>query len=356
MTALTLEAAYRALKRGEVAGVYYLTGEVDVLKEELAASIIEAAVDISARDFNLDIRSAGDLEGESLHALIETPPMLAERRAVVVKSLEQWRANASIWQVLGRYLERPSPTTVLILIHGAGEKPNPSVSSKASHVDVSALSPELVRRWVNARAGKAGVTLEPDAVEHLVTAVGSDLASLAMELDKLAAATTPGQPVTLAQVGEFVGVRRGETLVDWIDAVLGRNTESAVALLDVVLPQPGVNGVRMATALGTALLGTRYAKALADAGTNPREISNQIFGFLRSARPQGVGLWSDEAKRWSRAAASWSAAELEEGLGIAYEADRALKTSTLSDERGVLAAALLRLGRKSGTRRPGVAA
>src|SRR3954462_13468974 len=142
MAALTLEAVYRALKRGDVAAVYYLTGEADVLKEELATAIVHAAVDEAGRDFNVDFRSAGDLDGESLLALVDTLPMLAERRAVVVRSLEQWRANASVWQVLLRYLARPSPSTVLVLIHGAGEKPNPDVVSHASHLEVNALTPE----------------------------------------------------------------------------------------------------------------------------------------------------------------------------------------------------------------------
>src|SRR5262245_55834782 len=175
MTALTLEAAYRALKRGEVASVYYLTGDVDVLKDELTSSIVSAAVDPAARDFNLDVRSAGDVDGEALHALVETPPMLADRRAVVLKNLEQWRANASVWQVLNRYLDRPSPSTVLVLVHGAGEKPNPAVADKARHVEISGLSPELLRRWLTARAQKAGIELAPDAAEHLVGAVGNDL-------------------------------------------------------------------------------------------------------------------------------------------------------------------------------------
>src|SRR5256885_12964307 len=96
MPSLTLEAAYRTLKRGEPAPVYYLTGDADVLKDELAAAIVRAAVDEASRDFNVDIRSAGDLDGESLHALVETPPMLAQRPAVGLKNLDHWRANARV--------------------------------------------------------------------------------------------------------------------------------------------------------------------------------------------------------------------------------------------------------------------
>ena len=302
MPPLTLEAAYRTLKRGEPAPVYYLTGEADVLKDELAAAIVSAAVDDASRDFNVDIRSAGDLDGESLHALIETPPMLAQRRAVVLKNLELWRANAGVWQVLFRYQERPSPTTVLVLLHGSGEKPLPRITEIAAHVSVDALTPDLLKRWLMARAQKAGVELLADAADHLIGAVGGDLGSLSMEIEKIAAATPAGTAVTVERVSELAGVRRGETLTDWIEMVLQRETVSAVGLLEVILPLPGINGVRMVTALGTAFLGTRAARALLDRGAAGRAINDQLFRFLRETRPQGVGLWSDETKRWTRAA------------------------------------------------------
>src|SRR3972149_325165 len=134
MPALPREAVYRTLKRGEPASVYYLTGDADVLKEELVKEIIRVAVGDAGRDFNLDVRSAGEVDGEAVHALVETPPMLAERRAVGVKNVEQWRANAAVWQVLFRYLERPSPSTVLVLTQGSGEKTQARIASLAAHV------------------------------------------------------------------------------------------------------------------------------------------------------------------------------------------------------------------------------
>src|SRR5260370_24442051 len=120
MPSLSHEAAYRTLKRADVAPVYYLTGQADILKQELTLAITSTAVEAGARDFNLDVRSAGDLDGEAFHALVETPPMLAARRAVVVRNLEQWRPNARVWRLLYHNLHHPSPSTVLCLVHRSG--------------------------------------------------------------------------------------------------------------------------------------------------------------------------------------------------------------------------------------------
>jgi DNA polymerase III subunit delta len=355
MTALTLEAVYRALKRGEPSPVYYLTGEADVLKDELVTTIVRTAVDESSRDFNVDVRSAGDLDGEALHSLVETPPMLAARRAVVVRNLEQWRANASVWKVLLRYLEAPSPTTVLILLHGPGEKINPDVAARAEHVEVDTLAPAQLLRWLKSRAEKAGILLEPDAAEHLITAVGSDIGCLSMEIDKLAAAAPAGAPVTVDLVSQLVGIRRGETLPDWVHTVLQRQQAKAVSLLEIVLPQAGISGVKMVTALGTALIGTRLARAMADTGMAPQKIAGELFQLMRRRVFQVNGSWDKESKSWAAAAGRWTAPELDQALAEVLETDRALKNSTLSDEREALAGLMLTLG-KAPERQPGAAA
>src|SRR3989304_3159231 len=79
----TFEFVHRSVKRGEIAPIYYLTGDADVLKDDLVAMIVDAALESTARDFNLDVRAAGDLDAAALHTLVGTFPVLAERRGVV---------------------------------------------------------------------------------------------------------------------------------------------------------------------------------------------------------------------------------------------------------------------------------
>jgi hypothetical protein len=101
MPAASFASVRSSLERGKLVPVYYLTGDEEVLKDELVDAIVDSAVDPSNRDFNLDVRSAADLDGESFHALVETPPLLAERRAAVVRNLEQWRKNSATVDIDG---------------------------------------------------------------------------------------------------------------------------------------------------------------------------------------------------------------------------------------------------------------
>ncbi len=341
MAAQSFEAAYRSVKRGELKPVYYLTGDEEPLKQDLITAILDQALTQDVRDFNLDVRQAGDLDGESLHALVETPPMLAERRVVVVRGLEQWRRNAKVWDTLFAYLDRPSPTTVLVLVHGAGEKPDARVVRTAVHVTAGPLTGEKVRSWLIKRARTRNLAIDDDAADHLIAVAGGDLAILSLELDKLGAAAAADQPIRVDDVVAMVGVRRGETLHDWIDAVLARDLARAADLLEPVLAQGGVNGVRMIMTLGTALLGVRLARAFMDDGTPRSRVTQMLAGSIKRVRPANLRDWGSEPKRWAEAAAGWTAADLDRALAAALDADRQLKSTTASDERGILLSMLL---------------
>jgi DNA polymerase-3 subunit delta len=343
MPPVTLERAYGALNTGEIAAAYCLSGSADVLKNELAEAIAGAVLDPTTRDFNFDVRAAPELDAETLHALVETPPMLAERRVVIIRGIEQWRKNAKIWDVLHAYLDHPAESTVLILVHGGEGTPDERVARRTTHVEVGPLKPAQAGRWLQRQAGRLGLTLEPDAVEHLLACVGGDLGILQQELAKLAAAQPAGAAVTVADVGTLVGVHRGETVVDWVQAVLTRDVPRALDLLDVVLRQGSVTGVQLVMALGTGLVGVRLARALADAGTPWGRLRGAVFERIKAARPPGLRRWSDEAAFWVDAARLWTADDLDRAIAAAAAADRGLKSTTISDERGLLVTMLLTL-------------
>ena len=334
MAPLTLDALLRGLKKGAPDPVYLLHGDEDVLKDEAVRALLAAAVDPAARDFNVDSRFAADLDAEAFNALVNTPPMLAERRAVVLRGVDQLgKRKSKLRDELVRYLGSPNPTTVLVLVASAGEDPDPEVARRATSVALGALEPERVPRWITHHATKLALTLEPDAVDLLIGAVGNDLGALASELGKLAA-LAGDRPATAADVSALVGVRRGETVHDLVDAALERQAARAAHLIEPVLEQAGMSGVKIVTALGTHLLGTALARAERDRGT--ARLEDAVFRQLLAARPYGLRGYKDEAARWTRWSSLWTATELSAALRAALAADRALKGTTVTDDRGVV--------------------
>jgi DNA polymerase-3 subunit delta len=334
---------FRSVQKGELAPVYYFYGAEDVLKDEAVRMILEKALDPSLRDFNFDQRSAAQLDAEDVHALCNTLPMLAERRVVLLRDIEGWKRKTKGRSEFLRYLERPSPDTIVIMVQSSSEAAEDrELAAGAVSVRFDPMPPDRARKWLLREAGRLGVDLEADAADHMVRSTDADLGALSSELSKLASLPA-GTPLTVEAVGQLLGVRHGETLWDWRDAVFEGDTGRAAALLSPVLAQSGVSGVKLVTALGTALVGIGVARAHYDRGVRGGALAAAIMKTLLSLRPFGLLSYREEADRWSRWAPKWSNARIRSALRAARDTDETLKNTTVSDERGLLLDLVLRL-------------
>ena len=350
MAAHSLDALLRSLKKGDLAPVYYFHGPDDVLKDEAIRAILDQALDPTMRDFNFDQRSAGQLDPEELHSLCNTLPMLADRRVVVLRDVESWKRKTKAKSEFLRYLQRPNPAALVIRLQGAGEEAEDTELAGHSYtVRFDPLSPGQAVKWVTRQAERLGVQLEPDAAEHLVNAVGPDLGGLTSELGKFASLPA-GTPITIDQIGTLVGVRQGETVLDWRTAIIQEQTGRAVSLLPALLAQPSMSGVKLVTALGTSLLGLALTRSLYDKGLKGGALDDAVFKALLRNRPNGLLGYKAEIARWTEVVSQWPAARLRSALKAALEADQALKNTSVSDERGVLTDLILRIGTREAAR------
>lgn len=347
MATLSFNALLGGGKSGTLDPVYYLHGEEEILKEEAVRVLLDRAVDPSLRDFNVDARSASDLDPAALRALVDTPPMMADRRAVILRAVETLGPKSKTKDELVRYLAHPNPTTTLILIQGGDDAPDAGLAARATTVAVDRLPPDRVKRWILHRADQIKLKIEPDAATLLGQATAHDLAAIAQELDKLAA-LAGSRAVTEQDVTDAVGVRHGETLDDLVTAGLERRAGDAARILRPVLAQSGVNGVRIVTALGTGLIGLAAARAELDRGTAPGRIEYTILQQLIASRPAALGAgYKDVAARWASWVRNWTGAELSRAIRGALAADRALKGTHMTDEYGVVLDLLLGLAREA---------
>ena len=212
------------------------------------------------------------------------------------------------------------------------------------------LTGDRVTKWIAHHASVIGVTIAPGAAELLQQTAGNDLPALAAELDKLASFAAGGE-ITEQAVAEVVGVRRGESLGDFLDRVAARDAAGALKILPHILTQPKVNGVTIVMALTTQML------ALAWGGAVRGRVN--YFDFLKLGSAYTGRSWGDAAAAWQRAAGSWSAAELDAALEALLAADSALKETRGSSDEQLLTTLVLSLCAGASTapsRRPALAA
>jgi len=347
MPGRSFDALQRALAKGEVQPVYYFFGDEELLKDDAVRQIMGLAVEPSTRDFNLDRRRAPELSADQFRSLVETPPMLAARRCVVLTEVECLQQRRPKQQALRTavtgYVARPSPETVLVLVQSAGEKADPALERGTTAVDFEALEPARIVKWIRHRAKEGGLALDDDAASLLQETVGDDLPQLAAELAKLGTAIQ-GRAATVADVGDLVGVRHGETAGDFVNAVTGRRYSDAAAMIPRLLAGPGNTGVRLVSSLGTALIGLALARVHLDAGESRPAAAGRVLRTLEAVRPPHLGSYRAVADRWVDDASRWTAAELDQGLAALLRADARLKNTAVTGEGEIVAECVLSLG------------
>jgi len=341
------KALHAALKTRVFDPVYYLFGEDDFLKEQATRDLVEAAAERSTRDFNLEIRRAGELDAESLDALLSTPPMLAERRVVVLREVDKLKKGART--LLDRYLARAAKDTVLVLVAPSGVKPDKALSAHATVVEYAPLTGDRLPRWVSYHAQHTlGRSITPEAVTLLVEAVGGDLAQLAVELEKLASYTS--ETIDEHAVADVVGVRRGESLGDLLDAVAAKDADTALGLIPIILQLPKTNAVSVVMALTVQTLALGFAEATLAAGSSARGLFNELMALLKDTGAFPFRPWGEAVAAWTKHAARWTAAEIDAALHALLAADAALKETRLSSPEQLLTTVVLALCSQSARR------
>ncbi len=331
-----MDAFWSRLKRQGPDPVYYLTGSEEVLKDEAIENLVEASLGEGLRDFNFDQIQASRADPASLNDLCSTLPMMADRRVVVVRGVEAWKRKTRSKKAALNYLADPAPETVLVLVQSSGDdKLDKDLSAAASTVQFGEMEPHRITRWLTREASRQGIEFGDGALDHLRAAVGTNLGLLRAEMAKLASLETSG-PITVEQVGDLVGVRRGETLDDWCHLVMAGQSREAMCLVEPLLQQAGTTPVRVLMALGRTLVGVGIARGHYDSGNRGRSLENAIFQSIRRARPFGLGSWKAEAGLWASWAPAWPPPRIRKGLDDMATTDQLLKDTRLSSDVGVL--------------------
>ena len=343
MSASSLKTLRDAIKRRSFDGAYFITGEDDYQKDDAVKQLVEAALEPALRDFNLDTRRAVDLDAEALGVLLSTPPMMSDRRVIVLREANALKKDAR--KALDQYMKSPAGDLLLIMTASAGTKADPALSASATVLEFNLLTGDRIPKWISHHAtSELGIRITEPAVELLQAAVGSDLHQLAGELDKLASYVQGrGDEIGEDAVAAIVGVRRGETQADLLDAVADRNASRALELVTHVLAQPKTTAVSVVMALSTQMLAISWGRARLDEGLSRARLAQEYFNLLKETGAFTGRSWGSATAVWARAAERWSREALDRALDSLLEADVALKESRVSSEEQLLATVVLSL-------------
>jgi DNA polymerase-3 subunit delta len=212
--------------------VILLVGEGQALRDAAVAEV----------DFNEDrFDFAAGADAAQVLAAMRTVPMLAPRRLVRVRGLQDRRASRFLDVVLPEYLEAPVSTTCLLLEAGRVDRRQRWAKLVGARGVVRSCAPPSrpaeLRGWIESRIREEGKRAERGTSTALLEQVGPDPDRLSSEIKKLVSYTGERTKVTPEDVARASGSDRPHAIFELTDAIGSRDRVRALRVLQRLLSQ-----------------------------------------------------------------------------------------------------------------------
>lgn len=171
---------------------------------------------------------------------LRTLPFLAPHRVVIITDADAFvSANRD---ALEKYLQNPSRNGTLMLMVNSWRS-NMRIAKQVAKVgqaiDCSAPDARSLPKWLKDAFARRDKRINNDAAELLAEWVGTDLAALQAEVDKLATYVGQRKTVTVADVGTLVTNAAGPAAFALTNAITDGDTRAALGALDRMLRTRG---------------------------------------------------------------------------------------------------------------------
>lgn len=183
--------------------VCLLEGEEAYFRERAVEAVRDTYITQPALN---DVRFEGDsLKGEKLLSFrdgLYALPFLSEMR--LARAYEFYPTEKEYETVLRKYVENPSPSTVLLIVNS--KKGNFDLKKQAgiTYIDCSRESEEVLCKWLYGMLRRAKLNPDTDAVQLMVRYCASDAARMKQEIEKLTFLLGEGGRVTRETVDEYI--------------------------------------------------------------------------------------------------------------------------------------------------------
>ena len=228
----SLEALEKDLKSSRARSLYLILGP-ELYQCRAAVDLIKRMLlNPESAAFDFCAYSAKDTSVERIFETVNTFPMLSSRRLVLVTGLEQLAPSEH--DKLLRNLDSIIPSSMLVLVAEEldhRKKLYKTIRDKGCIAEFPQLKGASLKRWVEDTIRKREGRISSATAAKIVDMAGSDLQSLAGELEKLFLFAGEGKQITDAAVEELVQNSRQHGIFELIDAIAARDRAAALRSL-----------------------------------------------------------------------------------------------------------------------------
>ena len=198
------------IQKGDIKPVYFLMGEEPYYIDKLADFIEGTVLKEEEKGFNQMLLYGRDVTVEDIVSNAKRYPMMAERQVIIVKEAQD--LSRSI-EKLTDYVEKPQPTTVLVICYkykkiDKRKKLHKAIAKSGVIFESKRLYENQVADWIRKELQSRSYQISPKASQMLVEFLGTDLSKIDNELQKLQLISPKGTTITPELIEENIGISK----------------------------------------------------------------------------------------------------------------------------------------------------
>jgi DNA polymerase-3 subunit delta len=247
----------------KIAPLYLISGDELLLKQDALHWLRKAAKNAG---FDERIRLSDITESEQLYSLLYSHSLLAEKRLIELDFRDN-HPNKNVNKILQEYVEAPAADTILVI---ETAKIDAKVAKSAwvkaceksgMHVAIWPIPREQLPQWIQQRARKYKLQMQPDAANLLTDYVEGNLIAAAQTIEKLYL-LKPEKIIDAEMIQSILTDESHFTIFDFTDSLIAGDKQRALHILDS-LKEEGTEAVLILWGITRELrLLAEYAKQI----------------------------------------------------------------------------------------------
>lgn len=303
-TVAEFERLQQQIAARKFAPIYLLMGEesyfIDRLQEQLASSILNEA----ERAFNQIMVYGKDSDAGQVVNLCRQMPMMGSYQVVILKEAQQLRQI----EKLSFYTQKPQPTTILVICHKEKNADRRSAFYKgcaANGVVFESVTPRdyEIAAWLEQFIASRGLKIDRKALSMLTDHLGTSIAKIANELEKLTVSMPEGTTrITDVDIETHIGISKDFNNFELCKAVVTRDMNRSLMIADHFARNPKDNPLLVTI---IALFGQfrdlftlNYLQWLTRHKGRPFPSDQELMRILRKPSVYIVGELKQQAALW----------------------------------------------------------
>lgn len=242
---MSAQSILNDIKQRKYKPLYLLHGEESYYIDLISDSIEDTVLNDAQKGFDQTILYGKDVDFATVVSAAKRYPMMSDYQVIIVKEAQglKWKGDDDF---LAKYIENPTPTTILVFAfkHGKFDKRTKlykALEKKSVAFESEKLYDNKVAPWIVEELQRTGHRIHPQAAALMADYLGTDLSKVANEAQKLVLNVPKDREISTQDIERNIGISKDFNIFELNTALGKRDVVKAIQIVDYFASNPKSN-------------------------------------------------------------------------------------------------------------------